>query len=122
MATDPRYYLGGTRGAAHGYAASADASGNGVAVIAAPAAGARLYVQGFAFHNAAVGALTIALARGAGAGGAVQISAPFAVAAGATLNVNFAVPLSAGAAATNVGIIASGAGQVYANVYGYHTA
>ena len=119
MASDLMYFRGQTRTAVHDIASSADASGNGVEVLAA-VAGATLYAMGWVYHNAAVGALTFSLAAGAGAGGAVAIGAPILVGAGATVYVNYSVPLSAGAPATNIGVIVSGAGQVELEVWGYY--
>lgn len=120
MASDEHYFRGQTRTAVHDIASSADASGNGVEVIAA-VAGAVLYAMGFVYHNAAVGALTFTLTAGAGAGGAVLIGAPIAVAAGATVTVNYSIPLSAAAPEVNLGVTTSGAGQVEVEVWGYYT-
>ena len=121
MASDALYFRGQTRTAVHDIASSDDASGNGVEVLAAPAAGVNLYAMGWVYHNASVGALTFTLARGAGAVGATAIGAPITVAAGATVYVNYSIPLAAGAAATNIGVITSGAGQVEVEVWGYYT-
>lgn len=122
MGTDPRYYYGETRGARHEYVATADASVLGVEVLPAPAVlGAVLYIQGFAFHNESGGALTISLASDAGNAGAAVIGAPYAVANGATLTVHFMVPL-VGVEALNVGVIASGAGKIQVQIWGYQAA
>ena len=120
MASDALYFHGQTRAAVHDIASSADASGNGVEVIAA-VPGAFLYAMGFVYHNAAVGALTFTLTAGAGAGGSVLIGAPIAVGAGATEVVNYSIPLSAAAPAVNLGVTTSGAGQVEVEVWGYYT-
>ena len=119
MASDEAYFRGQTRTAVHSIASSADASG-GLEVLAAPAAGVNLYAMGWVYHNASVGALTFTLVRDA-AGANTAIGAPIAVAAGATVYVNYSVPLAAGAAATNIGVITSGAGQVEVEVWGYFT-
>jgi len=120
MASDLLYYHGQTRTAVHDLASSADASGNGVEVLAA-VVGATLYAMGWVYHNAAVGALTFTLTAGAGAGGAVAIGAPILVAAGATVYVNYSVPLAADAVSRNIGVVVSGAGQVELEVWGYYT-
>jgi len=121
MASDPRYFLGNARVPFHDIATSADASGNGIEVTAA-VAGATLYAMGFVYHNAAVGALTITLSHTAGAGGVTAIGAPILVGAGATVVVNYTIPLSASAVALNLGVVASGAGQIEVELWGYQSA
>lgn len=97
---------------------SADASGNGVEVVAAAATGKSHYLTGFVFYNGSVGALSIMAVHTAGAAGKTQIAANISVAAATSVVVNFDVPLQVGTA-KNLGIVASGAGAIEVHMFGY---
>ena len=96
---------------------TADASGNGVEVVAAAAAGKSHYVKGFVFYNGSVGALRIYAAHTAGAG-QVQIAPNISVATLTSVVVNFEEPLQVGTA-KNLGIVASAGGALEIQMFGY---
>ena len=121
MATDLRYYYGNNqRHAFHLFLNSADATGNGVAVVPA-VAGASIYVSGYTIGNDTGGALIFTGQANAGAATHVPITPDIHVGTVTSKTVNYHEPLGVGEN-RDFGFVASGAGEVGFEVWGYYAA
>ncbi len=119
MTSDTLYYHGQTRTAVHDIAASVDATGQGLEVLAA-VAGATLYAKGFIVWNNSPGAITFTPSAGVEAVGVIPIGAPVEVGAFDSAIVEFVEPASAEAANTNIGVVTSAAIKMQAEAWGYY--
>ena len=118
MASDASFE-GGTRVPFHTLETTADASGNGVEVVAAPTVATKNhYVMGWMVQNKKGAAIIVTLYHTAGAAGKTQISAGLSFAADGTLSVNYHEPLAVGAG-KNLGVVASAAGDIEVEIWGY---
>lgn len=119
MATDLRFYYGGEhRVAFHEFVNSANATGNGVEVVAA-VAGASIHVSGFSIGNDTAGPLIFTVVNNAGAADHDHISPDIHVATVSTHVHRYHEPLACGRD-RNMGFVASGAGNVGFEVWGYY--
>ena len=121
MASDEQYYGdSGYRAPFNSFATSADASGNGVEVVAAADTGKSHYITGAVLNNQKTSALTITLGIDAASASVASIAPAFALAANTgsiTLDYSGA-PLKVGSA-KNAGIFTSASGQVSVQLFGY---
>ena len=123
MATDPRFFqhgvlLNDNRTPFHTLKTTADATTNGVEVLAAAAAGKSHYLTGMVLYNDDAAAIKIMPVHTAAAAGKTQIGAYVTVAAATTVVIRFDVPLAVGTA-KNAGIVASAAGALEVEFLGY---